>query len=305
MEFNPDITIAIPVYERYEYFEEAIYSALKQTTKCHIIVVDNCSSHSLFKEFVENLNSEHVKYYKNDTNLGPIGNWNQCLFHVQTKWASILHSDDMLSTSYVSIMSNYITDNPDQIAFMCKYESGEAPIDILKTPCFAVIKTLKIKPSFFTFGNVTAFPGVIFDRTKVKKNSFTEKLHTVADYDLWLNIAIQKPITLVNAKLAYYRLSPTQDSANVYKKVIEQSFDYKKNHILKTNRFMNFLAMYEIYYTYNFYKRKFNVADSAHEFENEEINSYFNYFDKLPYIKFMPFIFKAYRKLYLYTSGLL
>lgn len=44
MNFTDLITIAIPCYERKEFFLFALESALNQTIKCKVIVVDNCSS---------------------------------------------------------------------------------------------------------------------------------------------------------------------------------------------------------------------------------------------------------------------
>ena len=44
MSFTNLLTIALPCYERKEFFLEALDSALNQTVKCNIIVVDNCCS---------------------------------------------------------------------------------------------------------------------------------------------------------------------------------------------------------------------------------------------------------------------
>ena len=45
MNYTDLLTIAMPVYERKDFFVEALESAIKQTIKCKIIVIDNCSSH--------------------------------------------------------------------------------------------------------------------------------------------------------------------------------------------------------------------------------------------------------------------
>lgn len=80
------LTIAIPVYERITYFEEAIMSALNQTVSCRIIVVDNASSHNKFEEYVKELNNPLVQYYRNDRNVGVTMNMNICIKYTQTPW---------------------------------------------------------------------------------------------------------------------------------------------------------------------------------------------------------------------------
>jgi glycosyltransferase involved in cell wall biosynthesis len=306
MNFNPNITIAIPVYERFEFFVEALKSATEQTVRCNVIVVDNCSSHNRFKEYIDNLGYDFVRYYRNDKNLGALGNWNSCIKFAATPWVSVLHSDDMLSLYYIEEVTKYMSDEPGQICFMCGYETGEQPHIILQKPKFSFIKRLKIKPSYFAFGNVTAFPGVVFNKNKLNQASFNEKLDTVSDYDFWYHTAQVKPISLINAKLAYYRVSAGQDSAVSFKKVIEQSYNYKTENLLKKSGLLRYFSLYEIYYTYKFYLKKFNIVDTGqYNFTNPLINTSFNAFDKFAFIHLMPYLFKGYRKLYLYISGIL
>ena len=70
------VTIAFPVFERYEFFEEALNSAINQTIVTPIIVVDNGSSHSKFKNYCDKFPNK-VKYYRNDFNIGMFANWNK------------------------------------------------------------------------------------------------------------------------------------------------------------------------------------------------------------------------------------
>jgi glycosyltransferase involved in cell wall biosynthesis len=98
MSYTEKLTICIPVYERYDYFEEAITSAISQTVKCKIIVSDNASSHSKFKDYCL---LHGIQYYRNDTNLGVFANWNKCFSHSNTPYVTILGDDDILYQNYV------------------------------------------------------------------------------------------------------------------------------------------------------------------------------------------------------------
>ena len=46
------LTIAMPVYERIDFFQEALESALRQTPPVNIIVVDNASTKTDFKALI-------------------------------------------------------------------------------------------------------------------------------------------------------------------------------------------------------------------------------------------------------------
>ena len=98
MSFTDLLTIAIPCYERKEYFLEALESALNQTVKCQIIVVDNCSSHDFFKTVSE---EKGVAYYRNETNIGLFPNINRCYELADTEYVKILDDDDLLLPTYV------------------------------------------------------------------------------------------------------------------------------------------------------------------------------------------------------------
>lgn len=92
------LTIAIPCYERKEFFLDALKSALNQTVKCKIIVVDNCSSHKFFEKECK---KRGITYYRNETNIGLYPNYNKCYSLATTEYVKILDDDDILSPTYV------------------------------------------------------------------------------------------------------------------------------------------------------------------------------------------------------------
>ncbi|WP_303852223.1 glycosyltransferase family 2 protein [Seleniivibrio woodruffii] len=99
--FSDKLTIAIPCYERYDYFEEAVNSAINQTVRCSVIVVDNGSSHNKFRDYIERLNDNRIKYYRNEKNIGMFGNWNKCYLYSETEYVMILGDDDILNQGFV------------------------------------------------------------------------------------------------------------------------------------------------------------------------------------------------------------
>ena len=92
------ITIAIPVFERTEFFRATLGFALGQSVKCPVIVVDNASSHDFFE--VES-QGQRVSYFRNPTNIGMFPNWNRCFELATTEFVLVLGDDDHLESNYV------------------------------------------------------------------------------------------------------------------------------------------------------------------------------------------------------------
>ncbi|MFV8336870.1 glycosyltransferase family 2 protein [Flavobacterium sp. RSP29] len=107
------LTIAIPVFERFDYFEEALMSAVNQTISVDIIVVDNASSHNKFEVFIKSLNLKNVTYFRNDLNLGMYGNWNRCIELCQSEFVTILCDDDILENEYTAFFYKRLVEFPN------------------------------------------------------------------------------------------------------------------------------------------------------------------------------------------------
>lgn len=100
---NPLVSIVIPVYNREKYISEAIESAINQTYKnIEIVVVDNCSTDhtwDILKNYAEK--DERIRIFKNDTNIGPVLNWQECFHKAKGEYIKILWSDDWMSLDFI------------------------------------------------------------------------------------------------------------------------------------------------------------------------------------------------------------
>lgn len=98
MSYTDLLTISMPVYERKDYFVNALESALNQTVKCRVIVVDNCSSHDFFKTICK---EKGVEYFRNSENIGMARNFARGFELSDSKFVMNLQDDDELSPIYV------------------------------------------------------------------------------------------------------------------------------------------------------------------------------------------------------------
>jgi glycosyltransferase involved in cell wall biosynthesis len=93
---TPKVTVCMPVFNGSEYIAEAIESVLAQTYRdFQLIVSDNCSSDDT-GAIVQRFDDPRIRYSKNATNLGLIGNMNRCLELATGDYLCIFHHDDVM-----------------------------------------------------------------------------------------------------------------------------------------------------------------------------------------------------------------
>lgn len=92
----PKCTIAIPVYNREDFIENAIESAISQDiSDLEILVVDNHSTDDTWNK-INRFKDKRIRSVRNATNIGLFGNFNECLRLATGAWVRFLCSDDQL-----------------------------------------------------------------------------------------------------------------------------------------------------------------------------------------------------------------
>ena len=179
------VSIIITNYNKTEYIEETILSALSQTYKnCEIIVIDDYSS----TEEVEKLRGieqkykrKDIKFIYNDKNIGVVGTRNKAIKISSGEYILPLDGDDIIDSEYVKLGVEQLDSNPNLGIVYCdahfigeKKGSWDLP---------------KYNPDLICIENV------IFSAALFRKNDFISvggynnifnKGHE--DWDLWLSI---------------------------------------------------------------------------------------------------------------------
>lgn len=105
------VSIIIPTYNRAEYLEEAIESALKQTyPNCEIIVCDDASTddtEAVLKKF-----GDSITVLKHETNRGVSAALNTCIRASDGEYISWLSSDDVYMPEKVQAEIEFLNLNP-------------------------------------------------------------------------------------------------------------------------------------------------------------------------------------------------
>ena len=200
-------TVYIPTYMRYDLLKEAIDSAINQNVNIdyEILVIDNNPDEKETRvlDIVKSFNSDKIVYYKNEANLGMVGNWNRASKLAKGKYIIHLGDDDLLSNDYLSVVDQVIKDSFYGVLGVGYIPFSESPCTFDK-PKKATIKT--IKPKDFFLGRNINITGMLYSKTFFDDcGGFLEDMYPMADTYFIGEAAKANHLFNLNAILAGYR----------------------------------------------------------------------------------------------------
>ena len=304
-----NLTIAIPVFERTEFFEEALFSLLNQTVQCKVIVVDNNSSHTFFEEMCAKFK---VDYFKNSTNIGMFPNWNKCFELANTEFVMILGDDDVLDLNYVSIFQAALKKHSNLDIFFSDFElldnETKAISNHRHTFPYGYMENGK---KIIEYGILyrLGFPVITSVIRKSKFTGFYSDFHASNDW-VWIYENIDKMVVYgEKSKLLKYRYHKNNDSKKpdtlincyvsilyIYKKLlVKYKNDTKfisrlKENISYTSLFIYSRVERDYYNSIIQHRNKYSIL------LKEDYNIFSNFFLLIP-LRIRKFIFKLILKL--------
>jgi len=94
---SPRVSISIPTYKGANFIAETIESVLSQEYQDFEILVFDDASPDETRDIVLSIKDDRISYFRNDSNLGPEGNWNLGLKKAKGLYYKLLPHDDLLS----------------------------------------------------------------------------------------------------------------------------------------------------------------------------------------------------------------
>lgn len=238
-----ELTIALPVYKRTDFVREALDSAIKQSVKCTVLLIDNNSPHNDFKEILESYNFPHAKYVRTRETVPQDENFNNCFRFAETPWVTILHDDDILHYQFVEQTRELLNNYGDKIGGMTfKSHVSDRVWTGLNTPVDMTVKSRIVREPFFFFSHLTPFPGVVLKtKAALELGGFINDLHPIADFDFWYRYSMKEKMLLVEQTMAYYRISPAQSTNHLVKAMINDLYSYRLS-LINNSKYNNFLS---------------------------------------------------------------
>lgn len=221
---GPKLSVCIPTYNRAALVSETIESVLtQQNDDVEVIVVDDASNDetaSLAQEWV----ARGVRYYRNDTNLGMVGNWNRCIELARGNAVWILHDDDRMqqdALAYViSLFEHYdagLVIGAHRLVGTAADEDRPDAIRVYGRGLDAIRQIARYDYSCVA---------VVFSReASGRAGKFDERFRYSADEEYWLRFAREFDLVRTN-------------------RVIVQRRIHERNYMMSTWREADFLEQY-------------------------------------------------------------
>ncbi|MBO5020146.1 MAG: glycosyltransferase [Clostridia bacterium] len=200
MQYQPKVTIIIPVYNGSNFLAEAIEAALAQTyPNCEILVINDGSNDDGASEKIALSYGDKVRYYLKE-NGGVSSVLNYAFEKMTGEWFSWLSHDDLYYPEkiekQIAFINELINKNPDlnikKITVRTATESIDKNGKVIKTPSYKDVP-MHEKPIDTILNNISNYrlSGCSFllpAACIADVGGFNESIRTVSDVEYWYRL---------------------------------------------------------------------------------------------------------------------
>jgi cellulose synthase/poly-beta-1,6-N-acetylglucosamine synthase-like glycosyltransferase len=243
---TPFWSVMIPAYNCFSFLQETLESVLMQDygiDNMQIEVVDDCSTDGNIEDLVNRIGKGRISFFRQDTNLGSLRNFETCLNRSTGKWIHLLHGDDMVKDGfYKEIESLFQNNSTAGAAFTaCKNIDkngieGEGFDIIQNFP--GIIEDWLQKISRF---QMLQPPSIVIKRSVYEQHGGYFGVHYGEDWEMYTRIAKHYPVAYSPKSLALYRahdnnISSSSIISGQHIKDIQKVIDIIQNYLPANTR---------------------------------------------------------------------
>ncbi len=217
---KPKVSVCMPCYNRQDYIGEAIESVLAQSFRdFELVITDNCSTDGtveIIKKYA--LKDSRIRFYVNDSNLGPISNFNKSILLGSGQYINFLLSDDMLAPRCLEVFVDVMDKNPT-VSLVTSFTKAFGKNDLVRDEKFfpqtGLFESRKAQKSLFFDGNWPGGPSdVMFRRRDLHIGLFDHIWKNwIADFDMWIRLLGVGDAYIVPEVLSFGRIHDNSHSA--------------------------------------------------------------------------------------------
>jgi glycosyltransferase involved in cell wall biosynthesis len=206
-----EISILLPVYNGAEYLYECIEAVLRQDCpNFELIIGDDCStddSAAIIKRF----DDPRIRYIRNERTLGLFGNLNNLLGETKAPLVRLLGQDDILEPNCLRETVSFFQDHERiGMGFSCIVNIDEQGVQIYRHPQNVfpdIIESDLALQLFLYYGNIPGnITNVCFRKAVIDElGGFSEVHGNPGDYEMWVRIAENYPIGVIQKHLVLVR----------------------------------------------------------------------------------------------------
>lgn len=238
---SPLVSVVIPTYNRVDYLQQAIDSALAQTySHLEVLVSDDGSSDGT-ASLIASYNDDRLRYRRNETNLGQTLNNRAGFLASRGKYVANLHDDDRWTPTFLERLIPPLEKHSDvTVAFSDHWVTdadGEVREDWTDTNT-AYFGRDRLSPGvhkpFARLAildlSIPTVMGAVMRRSALALDDFPTDVDPI--YDLWLSYQLCREnggAYYLPERLTYYRVHGDQESGrSSFKKTSAHIYCYKR-----------------------------------------------------------------------------
>lgn len=208
-------SVVISTYNRLDLLQRAIDSALNQTMKCEVVVVDDCSSDET-ETYLNSLGNT-VVYHRHQVNKGHAAAVNTGVETASGDWIKFLDDDDYLAPNCIEEMARAIALHPSAVMCSCVAAQVDSnQVEISRTAKFGPGLAFYIPQADIHYGMLlellpfgTPAQVACSREAFLKSGGWDSKLDANCDdIDSWIRVSQFGDAIFLNQCLAYRTIWP-------------------------------------------------------------------------------------------------
>ncbi len=208
----PKVAILLPVFNGELYLSKAIESALGQTFgDFELLIADDVSQDSsaaIIDKYA--CREPRIKAWRNATNNGLFGNYNECLKRTSAPYIKPFAQDDFMKPEMLSKMVSYFDADAKLALASCSRsyvdEKGEETKVVREYEESANLEYGKVlQDNLLTLCNKIGEPTAVMFRKEYAGNGFDQTFYHLGDIEYWLRIVEQGKYLYIDEVLCSFR----------------------------------------------------------------------------------------------------
>lgn len=216
MASTPKVSVCIPTFNGAGYIRGALDSVLQQKYQdFEVVIVDNCSTDQTEALVAElSAQSEKIRFFRNERNIGLAGNLNKCLEHARGEYIKYLCVDDLLLPGCLEQMVAGLDAHP-AVSLVCGgrlsiNESGQ-PFGLRRySSRREVIPGYKVITRCLFGGNFIGEPTAVMFRKSDMIARFRDDLPQLMDMEMWFRLLESGELLNIETPLCSIRFHEAQ-----------------------------------------------------------------------------------------------
>lgn len=268
---SPLVSVIIPCYNSEKYVEQAVRSIMVQTYKnLEILITDDCSTDGSFA-ILQKLAKEdsRIKLFTNEHNQKIVRTLNALVERANGKYIARMDADDISLPKRIEKQVCFMEAHPDiAICGTNAWHINEKGKSIGKSTLPNKIDDCRF---FLKYFSTLYHPTLLILAAVLKQNLYSEYFCYAEDYELWIRLAYQHGLKLMNLqeKLFLYRLSDTQSSFTHHEKQINSVAKiFTTYNLLEEKSLQTHLNIFFTFKSSNLADEKIYISKVLHEIKH-------------------------------------